>query len=269
MLNPAQFVAWPMKATQAKYCKFAYSSSFGFSVSTGSRIEQIAPDNTLALSRDGGETWAVKWKCAEVQTTRVRVSSPQGEEILASQVEWFPWGDRALSVTTTLIPPTNRWPDWHVRVHKLKVRKALDSLHTIEGGFAINGRRVSDGMNLPPVNKIPQDVQPGWEGQYSTETSALIVSSAGASGILTRTSFAGDMVSACYPLKPDANTNIACQRTLIPVAEHSVPRRLEVGETLVFTESIFAISSASCGTSGVKPCMDKCWGDTPNFFVNS
>jgi hypothetical protein len=45
MLSPAQFVAWPMKATQAKYSKFAYSSAFGFSVPTGPLIQQIAPDS--------------------------------------------------------------------------------------------------------------------------------------------------------------------------------------------------------------------------------
>ncbi|KAL3296263.1 vitamin H transporter [Colletotrichum asianum] len=66
LLSPGQFVAWPMKANQAKYCKFAYSSAFAFSVPTGPLIQQIAPDNALALSKDGGETWAVKWKSDEM-----------------------------------------------------------------------------------------------------------------------------------------------------------------------------------------------------------
>ncbi|KAJ0384401.1 hypothetical protein COL922a_008456 [Colletotrichum nupharicola] len=65
LLSPGQFVAWPMKANQAKYSKFAYSSAFAFSVPTGPLIQQIAPDNALALSKDGGETWAVKWKSDE------------------------------------------------------------------------------------------------------------------------------------------------------------------------------------------------------------
>ncbi|KAK0715086.1 hypothetical protein B0H67DRAFT_644876 [Lasiosphaeris hirsuta] len=60
ILSPAQFVTWPLKASQAKYSKFTYSSTFTFSVPTGLLIQQITPDSTLALSRDGAETWAVK-----------------------------------------------------------------------------------------------------------------------------------------------------------------------------------------------------------------
>ncbi|KAF6819067.1 vitamin H transporter, partial [Colletotrichum musicola] len=45
LLSPGQFVGWPMKATQAKYSKFAYSSAFGFSVPTGPLIQQLAPDS--------------------------------------------------------------------------------------------------------------------------------------------------------------------------------------------------------------------------------
>src|SRR5687767_2641525 len=67
MLTPGQFVGWPMKASQAKYCKFAYSSAFAFSVPTGPLIQQLAPDNSLYLSRDGRETWMTKWKCETVR----------------------------------------------------------------------------------------------------------------------------------------------------------------------------------------------------------
>ncbi|KAF9876921.1 hypothetical protein CkaCkLH20_05767 [Colletotrichum karsti] len=114
MLSPGQFVGWPMKANQAKYCKFAYSSAFAFSVPTGPLIQQIAPDNALALSRDGGETLAVKWKSEEVRFATASVEGASGrEEVQVASVKWYPWGDRAVSVDTTLIPPTNRWPDWH------------------------------------------------------------------------------------------------------------------------------------------------------------
>ncbi|KAM5341252.1 hypothetical protein ACJ41O_015361 [Fusarium nematophilum] len=66
MLSFAQFIAIPFKGIVAKYSKFAYSSSFGFSVPVGGHgLAQVVPDNTLAFSRDGMETWAVKYKCAE------------------------------------------------------------------------------------------------------------------------------------------------------------------------------------------------------------
>ncbi|WYZ43871.1 hypothetical protein EsH8_VII_000307 [Colletotrichum jinshuiense] len=93
LLSPGQFVAWPMKANQAKYCKFAYSSAFAFSVPTGPLIQQIAPDNTLALSRDGGETWAVKWKSDEVRFSNAFLKGKSGtEEIQMASVNWYPWG---------------------------------------------------------------------------------------------------------------------------------------------------------------------------------
>ena len=60
MLSSGQFCPWPLKATEAKYGKFAYSSHFGLSVPTGSLIQQMAPDSTLALSVDGGDSWKVR-----------------------------------------------------------------------------------------------------------------------------------------------------------------------------------------------------------------
>ncbi|TDZ17930.1 hypothetical protein Cob_v009169 [Colletotrichum orbiculare MAFF 240422] len=155
LLSPGQFVAWPMKATQAKYCKFAYSSAFAFSVPTGPLIQQIAPDNTLALNRDGGETWAVKWKSEEVRFSTARVRGTSGDQYVAvASANWYPWGDRAVSVDTTLIPPTSRWPDWHVRVHRIIAHRELKTLHAVGGGFAIFGRKESDGMPLPTVEDL-------------------------------------------------------------------------------------------------------------------
>jgi hypothetical protein len=65
LLSTGQYCPWPLKATEAKYGKFAYSSHFGFSVPTGTLIQQIAPDSTLAVSKDGGDTWRVPWKVGE------------------------------------------------------------------------------------------------------------------------------------------------------------------------------------------------------------
>lgn len=259
LLNPAQFVAWPMKATQAKYCKFAYSSAFALSVPTGPRIEQLAPDNTLALSRDGGETWAVKWKCGEVKLGHALAA---GEKIQTVSVEWFPWGDRAVSVTTTLVPPTKRWPDWHTRVHHIHILRPVDSLHAVGGGFAINGRTSQGGRNLPSADSVPEDARLGWEGVVTTSTATLVASSSGASGIVTVPLIEG--TSTCYPLKPDSNTNIACQRTLIPVAEHGIARRLEVGETLTLTELVFAAAARSHPSEwdGQRSLRTR-WGDVP------
>lgn len=263
MLSPGQFVGWPMKATQAKYCKFAYSSAFAFSVPTGPLIQQIAPDNTLALSRDGGETWMVKWKCDEVRFHDAIVKTESGSEVVrAATVRWYPWRDRVVAVDTTLIPPTDRWPDWHVRVHRVVVHEHLRTLHMVEGGFAIFGRRAKDGLNLPELSDLSEGSS---EGIIETPASTLILSSAGASGIDSKTSSDVEVTSETHALKPDANTNLVCQRTLIPTATHGVVGGLEAGTKITLVQSIFAISGPETrtpSTSGL-PDLKTRWSDRP------
>ncbi|WDK21747.1 hypothetical protein CGRA01v4_13037 [Colletotrichum graminicola] len=188
LLSPGQFMVSTMKANRAKYSKFAYSSAFAFSVPTGPLIKQMALDNTLAFSRDGGETWAVKWKSGQVRFVTAYVQGPSGTEgVQATSARWYLWGDRSVSADTTLIPPTNRWPDWHVRVHRLKVHEKVKTLHTIEGEFAISGCRKCDGMPLPVLEKIPpQSVLGSTEGVIQEKHSILVLSSAGASGVVTK-----------------------------------------------------------------------------------
>ncbi|KAH7316892.1 hypothetical protein B0I35DRAFT_512738 [Stachybotrys elegans] len=247
LVKPPQqiFVAWPMKANQAKYSKFAYSSAFAFSVPTGPLIQQIAPDSMLALSRDDSETWAVKWKCGVVEFPTIQLSHGQNElsDIQVAKVCWYPWGDRALSVETTLIPPTKRWPDWHIRVHRLVCHDKLPSLHTVEGGFAILGRCKSNGLNLPKATHFTDDLEASCEGIVeSNDGSTLVVSSAGASGIVTLATTPTHGTVESYALKPDSNTNLACQRTLIPVIGHNISEPLEAGAELFMTQAVFAVA---------------------------
>ncbi|GKT41484.1 uncharacterized protein ColSpa_01665 [Colletotrichum spaethianum] len=266
LLSPGQFVAWPMKANQAKYCKFAYSSAFTFSVPTGPLIQQIAPDNALALSRDGGETWAVKWKSEQVQFLTAYIQGPSGaEEVQATSAKWYPWGDRAVSVNTTLVPPTNRWPDWHVRIHRVKVHEKIRTLHTIEGGFAISGRKKSDGMPLPMLESIPLDSKLGsTEGFIQGKWFALVLSSPGASGMVTKLLDSRQSTTECFPLKPDSNTNLACPRTLIPVASHALMGGLDPGVEITLVESIFALSTAANGGwSETGKSLAERWLDSP------
>ncbi|OLN92830.1 hypothetical protein CCHL11_06720 [Colletotrichum chlorophyti] len=266
LLSPGQFVAWPMKANQAKYCKFAYSSAFAFSVPTGPLIQQIAPDNALALSRDGGETWAIRWKSEEVRFSTAYIKGSSGmEEVQTASAKWYPWGDRAVSVDTTLVPPTNRWPDWHVRIHRVTLREKLKTLHTVEGGFAISGRKKVDGMPLPLLQDVPEDATLGSaEAVIQTDSSLLILSSAGASGIVTRKLHGLQSTSECFPLKPDSNTNLACPRTLMPAASHAVVRGLETAAEFVLMESFFAVSTAaSGGWSETGKSLKARWSDHP------
>lgn len=268
MLSPGQFVGWPMKATQAKYCKFAYSSAFAFSVPTGPLIQQIAPDNTLALSRDGRETWAVKWKCEPACFLPVEV--PGASPVTAASVSWYPWGDRSMSVRTTLIPPSDPWPDWHVRIHRIQVHEPLRTLHTTEGGFAISGRRTSDGRNLPSISELPEDAELGCEAVIESGTSTLVLSAAGASGVVGESLWENLKVKAeSCALKPDSNTNLACQRTLIPVVEHGMGGGIEAGKEVILIGYYFSISTAANGGSRDRgKSLKRRWLDRPSISLD-
>ena len=104
-------------------------------------MEELAGDNALALSDDGGETW----KCRrETKEARVVVVDGDGNDedggdganAMWLQSMWYPWKD--VEVETWLVPPTLDAPAWHVRVHRIRTGRALTSA---EGGFAIYGQR--------------------------------------------------------------------------------------------------------------------------------
>ncbi|RZI53978.1 MAG: DUF2264 domain-containing protein, partial [Pseudomonas sp.] len=94
-LSTGQYCPWPLKATEAKYGKFAYSSHFGFSVPTGPLIQQIAPDSTLALSKDGGDTWRVPWKVNKhtIEKATVRRNGKVVQSLPTLTSKWIPWKD--------------------------------------------------------------------------------------------------------------------------------------------------------------------------------
>lgn len=267
LLSASLFVAWPMKAAQAKYCKFAYSSSFAFSVPTGPLIQQIAPDSTLALSRDGAETWAVKWKCGEAtfSTAQVAVASQDAVVHPTAAVQWSPWGDGAVSVVTTLVGPTERWPDWHVRIHHVQIHQPIPSLHMVEGGFAISWRKRDPSLMSVGVDDI-SDGKGFRTAQFVVQSprAVLVVSSAGASGIIANKLIRSGATTSCRPLTPDSNTNLAHQRTLIPVVEHSVAAGLQAGDGLVLVEKVFAISAtANGGWKNTGNDLKGRWEDVP------
>ncbi|KAL3475180.1 hypothetical protein BJX99DRAFT_259647 [Aspergillus californicus] len=290
LLSGGQFVSWPMKATQAKYCKFAYSSAFAFSVPTGPLLQQIAPDNTLALSRDGGETWAVKWKCSGVRfgnATAAVAAVADGNWFLSSsgdvhvvptmQVDWRPWGDGQVIVSTTLIPPTMPWPDWHIRIHRIRLTSqesgsvsSLRSLYLVEGGFAISRvPREKTRRTLPTLSET--ETATTGEGITTTSTKALIISQAGASGLIgsggiqrsTSNKSQSYMTTTHGALKPDSNSNLVAQRTLIPVVRHEV-MEFESTREIVLVTHVFAAVGGDCGDGRT---LRERWLDVPRVRV--
>lgn len=275
LLSPGQFVAWPMKATQAKYCKFAYSSAFSFSVPTGPLIQQIAPDSMLALSRDGASTWAVKWKCSPVQFSTATLQSEaasQAETVPLARVQWRPWADGQVNVTTTLIPPTRRWPDWHVRIHRIRLCRptTLDSLHLVEGGFAISRVPANSSERILPLladdDSSLFNIQiGGGEGVYSSATSALVLSKAGVSGIrgIASQDTGAAITTVHEAMKPDSNTNLTAQRTLIPVTTHEIFDFDSMSEVELVT-SVFAVAASNDANVGGKTLRER-WLDFPKI----
>ncbi|KAI8575009.1 hypothetical protein K450DRAFT_263779 [Umbelopsis ramanniana AG] len=100
-----------------KYCKFAYSTRYGFSIDANAKnFNSASFDSMIGFSEDG-----IHFRIRE--STKARIH----EDRLYST--WSPWED--VSIETWLIPQGK----WHIRVHRIESGRRLDSM---EGGFAIS-----------------------------------------------------------------------------------------------------------------------------------
>lgn len=272
LLSSGQFCPWPLKATEAKYGKFAYSSQFGFSVPTGPLIQQIAPDSTLALSKDDGDTWRVPWRVSDhlFGSAHLLKKGEVVESVPTLSSTWKPWRDADIEVHTVLIAPCIRWPDWYVRVHTVKNHGSRPvELQVVQGGFAIQGRGAERGEVLPGFTDISGLTTTSdrlfSEGTIQSRDGVLVCSDAGSSGICAITGPAdADSITPearAEILKPDANTNLIWQRTLIPT--------LSLGATvgsngIVFASAIFALGRTSDREAQYAELdVGKLWNDVP------
>lgn len=282
LLSGGQYCGWPIKATHAKYSKFAYSSSFAFSVPTGPLIEQLAPDSTLALSGGGCESWKMRWKSDETIFGLIKVKARDEEasnksyeeEIQTMTSKWE--ASKYVSVETTLIPPSKRWPDWHIRVHRLTLSPSFSGpLHICEGGFAIFGQSMAKpteprSLILSPLGRsCAQSVNTKLEGIHEDASSAIIVSSKGASGIvhLDINGKAYAEYTKGHILKPDSNTNLIEQRTLIPTVVQTLSEldfEAIGGGAVVWGTAIFAIAGQRLEDREVM----RRWEDKPKLVFN-
>jgi hypothetical protein len=279
LLSSGQFCPWPLKATEAKYGKSAYSSHFGFSVPTGPLVQQMAPDSTIAISKDGGDTWRVPWRVS-AQQHRGEVVLKRGKEVVESiptlNSHWKPWKDAGVEIGTVLIAPCSRWPDWYVRFTTVKNQRPTPvTLSLSEGGFAIQGREHRRGELLPNLVENTAIKAMGGlsfaEGTLEAVCGALICSDAGASGIKSVALFSsaaaelstGDVTSTGQVLKPDANTNLMWQRTLIPTIR-SETRVLNPGDGLHLMSAVFAVARTSDKIDQYDALdLQKLWDDVP------
>ena len=278
LLSSGQFCPWPLKATEAKYGKFAYSSHFGFSVPTGPLIQQMAPDSTIAISKDGGDIWRVPWR---VQTSEQHIEASLKrddetlEKIPAFQSLWRPWADADINVRTTLIAPCSRWPDWYMRFTSVGNLSATPiTLNIYQGGFAIQGRGSTRGEVLPVLAssldiKINRSLSFA-EGTVESPNGALICSDVGASGIRSialgakgEKHLPENATSGGHVLKPDANTNLMWQRTLIPTIK-SETKTIQQGDGVSFVSAVFAVARTLDKIERYDTMdLQKLWDDVP------
>lgn len=291
LLSAGQFTRKDHKAREAKYGKFAYSSAFGFSVPTGPLLGQLAPDSTLCLSIDDGESWKV---ASEPYHVRSEIFQVGEEEVQSLISRWKPWRNVELEVETTLLAPTKRWPGWHFRFHTLVWSSAalltncFRTVKCVDAGFAISAQH--NGVSLfetacGTTESLAQadTPRPGW---WTGEKEAVVISEAGASGAAElaidyqpppppqqASSHGFEHRSYASVLRPDANTNLIAPRTLLPCIRHdfNLVSETKQGNTVssdlptqvraTFALGVFAVA-ASSGLSIER--QRACWLDRPS-----
>jgi hypothetical protein len=223
LLSSGQSCHYPIKATQAKYGKFAYSAAFAYSVPTGGyTLEQFVPESSLALSDDDGEIW----KMRRALDGDSQIEEHESHPVLVSSM--VPWKD--VEVLTYLIPPMEGSENWHLRIHRIATGR---DIKTAEGGFAVYGCNKSDGRNL---KELDESISEGWS-QSGAE--AFVASRSGAVGMvdLLLQSRIGGILNA------DANSNLVEARSVLPILSID----LKAGETCWLVTAVFAMPSSVDG----------------------
>ena len=158
LLSSGQMTTKTFKGREANYGKFAYSSAFGYSVPTGLELHQMAPDSTLSLSLDGGETWKVRWQPVDVRIETLHVGSWRGsDELPVITSTWKPLKNIGLRIRTTLIPLSSHYEGWHVRFHQitdLGTAESVpwcDNVELVDSSFAI-GALTDEGHHITSIS---------------------------------------------------------------------------------------------------------------------
>ena len=206
-LSSGQKPHYAMRHGPEKYCKFAYSSAFGFSCSTGDMdLEQLAADSMLAL-RDNtsginecdGETWRVRRVPLDA---RIVARGTSDVHLLSA---WRPWPD--VSVETFLIPPQSSSPNFYLRAHKITTGRVL---LTSEAGWATYGQG-ADGRAL--VQAFSGETSRGGEEEIGW---ARAVTRAGVVGVFDMPIDGGEAVRRGRLVQSDPNSNIIFSRSVLP-----------------------------------------------------
>ncbi|KIO29308.1 hypothetical protein M407DRAFT_70645 [Tulasnella calospora MUT 4182] len=253
LLSSGQSCHYPLRAGAEKYGKLAYSTAFGYAVPTGTLLlDQHAPDNTIAVSEDGGVVWKVRRECDDA---RIEYENPsdKANSLCWLRAVWRPWKD--VEVETVLVPPHPDTPLWHIRAHRVKTGRELTSS---DAGFSNYGQR-KDGRALDPVDasSFTSGDDAVLDGKSSSDQPtedaawALASSAGGVVGVRDLTHLALPNFSASGRKGEvtilDANTNIMFSRSIMPtiIGSHLGSSRDEW-----FVTGVFALPS-KLGQDGV------------------
>ncbi|GAO18332.1 uncharacterized protein UV8b_06751 [Ustilaginoidea virens] len=234
LLSSGQACGYPMKATHAKYGAFAYSSAYGYSVPPGLfSLEQHALASQMGLSDDGGESWKTRRLCEYAALEHREGALP----VLVSR--WKPFSD--VHVTTTLVPPEESTPNWHLRVHRIRAGREVV---TADGSFAIRSADSVNGRLLDLYDEARcEGTMPRLMGNYDTDTAegwatgkaGAFAVSKGAVGIKALESgLVGERRAML--VNADPNSNLMDSRTTIPTLQHTVDK----GQTAWYVSAIYA-----------------------------
>lgn len=227
LLSSGQKPHYALRHGPAKYCKFSYSSSFGFSCPTGDMdLEQLAADSMLALRDNSegveegdGETWRVRR-----QPFDARIEG-RGTRDVHLRSMWKPWKD--VLVETFLIPPQAESPSWYLRVHKITSGRKLKSS---EAGWATYGQS-DDGRAL--VQAFSGEKSKGGDEEVGWARAATSAGCVGVKDVIVKGS-KGDRVGRL--VQSDPNSNVIFSRSVLP----SLLVDIAEGETSIAT-AVFGV----------------------------
>jgi hypothetical protein len=287
LLSAGQMTTKKFKAREAKYGKFAYSSAFGYSVPVGLELHQMAPDSTLAISFDDGETWKVRWHPDDIRIETVPIETKQGcHDLPAITSTWRPVKKLNLAIRTTLVPLASYYPGWHVRIHQTTGLEAAngipwcDSVQLVDSSFAIRAL-AEDGYHITSVASM--ESRDFVEGYIVDTSSVQIRSRSGTSGIVDLTpghasrgivhERGAKFRGRGHLIEADPNTNLIAQKTFIPSIRYTHPfvnnSEPDLGtrtlESMILATGVFGIGNISVDPAEIS----RMWNVRPSIQLGA
>lgn len=276
LLSSGQSTTKAFKGREAKYGKFAYSSAFGFSVPTGPLLHQTAPDNTLAIRFNHDDLWKTRSSPEMVRLEEISLGGNGGGQIIGLTSTWKPASHlRHFEIETTLIPPLESLPGWHLRIHRVSAASSGDGVENItivDGGFAI-ASCAPNGRFVPELDKSEPCTFGWFDSSSEPSRDALVSSWAGVSGVVDLTNDLGELSSARGRLnfnsatgvmRADPNTSLMTSRTMIPFIQHNLSFSGFTSST-IFVSAVFAATTSKY-MSNVQ--VSELWGRRPSIKID-